>query len=73
MRILVRMRGSGDEVVYVKGRKSKAEGRELVLTSEQEDARIWNTFYAATDFISKSNTKLEGVEIVQLEDMTDTL
>ena len=38
MRILVRMRRSGDEVVYVQGRKSKTEGRELVLTSERVDA-----------------------------------
>ena len=66
MRILLRFSKAKDKVVYVQGRRPKTEGHNLIFTSEEEEARIWNTLYAATDFVCKSATKLEGVEIIQL-------
>ena len=68
MKVIVRFRKKGGGYDYVKARKTRAEGRELVFTGKEDEAKVWNTLYAATDFICKSGTRLEGVEIIQLEE-----
>lgn len=68
MKIIVRRRLKGDKYEYVKGRERDEKGnRNLLFTNKEAEAKLWNTFYAATDFICKSDTKLEGFEIVQLD------
>lgn len=66
MKVIVRCRKEGGGYEYVQARKPKAEDRELVFTATESEAKVWNTLYAATDFVCKSGTKLDGVEIVQL-------
>ncbi len=67
MKVIVKRRRSANKIDYVQGRKPQTEGRELVFTDDAKEARHWNTLYAATDFICKSNTKLAGIEIIQVD------
>jgi len=60
MKVIVRFRKKGGGYDYVKVRKPQGEGRELVFTGKEDEAKVWNTLYAATDFICKSGTRLEG-------------
>ncbi len=69
MKVIVKHRQKGGKYEFVKGRERDEKGkRNLVFTDKQDEAKLWNTLYAATDFISKSDTKLEGFEIVQIDE-----
>jgi hypothetical protein len=69
MKVIVRQRDGKGGYRFVSGRGQKpVDGhRELVFTDKQEEAKVWNTLYAATDYICKSDTEPVGIEIVQLE------
>lgn len=69
MKVIVKHRLKGGKYEFVKGRERDAKGKvTLIYTDMQGDAKLWNTLYAATDFICKSDTELEGFEITQIDD-----
>ena len=67
MQLIVKRHYEGGNVEYVQSRATLAEGKELRFTENENEAKTWRTFYAAVDFIAKSATSLEGIEITNLE------
>jgi len=69
MKVIVKHRLKSGKYEFVKGReRDEKDNLNLIFTNKQDGAKLWNTLYAATDFISKSDTKLEGFEIIQVDD-----